>query len=234
MDYRNYIRSSPAGFDGATLETAVYTPLRFTYTTTATGAVGRWSPASLGRSGVASMARVMLQGVIAPGDFVRVIDSSGGTRFDLPASLESSGWFFLGPADTIAVSAAGATRADILVNDLNDPQLQLAQLIEATQALGTSAPAPLTTVASPLAIDAFTRGTFYVTGTAGGATTVDLATVADFGVGARIVLRNATAFAYTIDPFGGQTINGAATLVVPAGGVVSVEAAATQWIALLT
>jgi hypothetical protein len=165
-DYRNYLRSSPAGFDGATPETAVYTPLRFAYSTTSTGPVGRWSPASLGRTGVASMARVMLQGVVDPAvDYVRVIDSSGGTRFDLPASLESSGWFFLGPTDVLAISAPDATRADILINDLNDEQMQGAVSDEVLQSLGSSAPAPIISAANPLAIAGFTRGTFYVTGT---------------------------------------------------------------------
>jgi hypothetical protein len=55
--------------------------------------------------------------------------------------------------------------------------------------------------------------------------------VADFGVGARIVLRNASAFNYTIEPFGAEQINGAANIVLAAGFVASIECAGTQWIA---
>jgi hypothetical protein len=56
--------------------------------------------------------------------------------------------------------------------------------------------------------------------------------VADFGVGARIVLLNSSAANYTVDPDAAETINGAANLVVTAGDTVSIEAAGTQWIAI--
>lgn len=131
-DYRNYIRETVLGFDGTTNETADYTQLRFTWTTPTTTRVGLFPPASLNRvagdpsaPSIASVVRVMLQGTIGPTDEIRVVNSSGQTRFARPASLESSGWMFLGPEDVLAIQAPDATRADILVNDLTDEQLQL-------------------------------------------------------------------------------------------------------------
>ncbi len=106
MDYRNYIRAA-AGFDGATADTAVYTGTRFVFTTPTASAVGRFSPTQLGRRNIASMVRVMLQGVVAPGDVVSVLDASGQVRYTRPASLESSGWMFLGPRDTLTITSAG-------------------------------------------------------------------------------------------------------------------------------
>lgn len=123
-DYRNFIRTAIGGFNGVTVETAVYSQLRQVWTTPTTTAVGRFTPASLNRYNIVSVVRVMLQGVIAPGDAIRVRDSAGQIRFTRAASLETSGWFFMGPEDVLEIEAAGATAADILVNDLTDEQLQ--------------------------------------------------------------------------------------------------------------
>lgn len=123
-DYRNFIRATVGGFDGATLETAAYTQLRQVWTTPTDTRVGRWTPATLNRYNVVSVLRVMLQGVIGPGDAIRVRDSAGQIRFTRPASLETSGWFFMGPEDVLEIEAPAATSADILVNDLTDEQLQ--------------------------------------------------------------------------------------------------------------
>jgi hypothetical protein len=132
-DYRNFTRATVAGFDGSTAETAVYTQTRNVFATPTDTLVGSFSPASLNRVNIASVARVMLQGTVVLGDVIRVRDSSGGIRFTRPASVESSGWFFLGPEDVLEIVSAGATSADILINDLTDPQLQEWILSEITQ-----------------------------------------------------------------------------------------------------
>jgi hypothetical protein len=232
-DYRNYVRTA-AGFDGLTPETATYSGTRFNFTTTTATAVGRFDPTSLGRKNVASACRVMLQGVIAPGDYVRVIDSSGGTRFDVAASLESSGWFFLGPQDTLAISAAGATRADILVNDLSDDQMIQFVQDEVLQGIaGVAAPDPVITATTPYVVAPFDRGTFYLTGTSGAPGDITLTTVTSFGVGARIVFLNDGGAGYTVTCPLGEDINGGPSIAVLPQTAVSIEAAGTQWIAVI-
>lgn len=230
-DYRNYIRTA-AGFNGATVDAAVYSGTRFVFTTPTTSAVGRFTPAILGRENVASIARVAMSGVVAPGDYVRVLDASGATRFELEASVAGTPFFFLNPTDVISVSAAGATAANILVNDLSDDQALTWAQVEAEQVAGSSAPQPLISAAVAIAVAGFGSGTYYITGQSAAPATVTLAAVADFGVGARVVLLNDSAVAYTIDPDGAELINGAANLVIAAGDTVSVEAAGTQWIGI--
>jgi hypothetical protein len=138
--YRVFRREA-AGFDGATAETATYTQLRHVFSTPTTTAVGRFEPSSLNRYNVVSLGRIALEGVIAPGDEIRIVDSSGQTRFTRPASVESSGWFFLLPEDVIEIDAAGATAADIIIDDLTDPQILQAALVE----IGNGAIAPAQT-----------------------------------------------------------------------------------------
>jgi hypothetical protein len=137
-DYRNFIRESVAGFDGTTDEAATYSQLKYVWTTPTTTAVGRFTPAALnrvagtGQPAIVSVVRVMLEGTLGPTDEVRVVDSSGATRFTRAASLESSGWMFMGPEDVLEIEAPDATKADILVNDLTDSDLQAWILSEVT------------------------------------------------------------------------------------------------------
>lgn len=139
---RNYIRATTGGFNATTVDTAVYTQLRTVWTTPTSTLVGVFSPLSLGRTAganapsVPSFARVMLQGVVAPGDQVRIINSAGVVRFTVPASVESSGWFYLAPDDSIGILSAGATSAEILVLDISEDNLPTLALAEVTQAAG--------------------------------------------------------------------------------------------------
>lgn len=128
--YRVFQRTA-AGFDGATAEaTGIYTQLRNVFSTDTTTTVGSFSPASLNRYNVVSLMRIALSGVINPGDEIRVRDALGGVRFTRPASVQSSGWFLVLPDDVIEIEAPDATAADIIVDDLTDPQLLQAAIVE--------------------------------------------------------------------------------------------------------
>ncbi len=231
-DYRVYIRSG--SFNGVTDDSAVYLGNRFVFTTATAGAVGRFTPASLGRVNVASACRVQLSGSIGGGDYVRVLDALGGTRFNVPASKASSGWFFLGPTDVLAISST-ASQAVIVVNDLDDGQLgqfALGEQAEGSAGLQLDAPAPVISAAASVVVPAFQRGTFYITSTHGGATTIDPASVSTFGVGARIVVYNTDATNRLFTPVLGELVNGAANRSVTQNSVLSFEAAGSQWLCL--
>lgn len=133
-DYRNYIRySAEDGFDGTTEETATYAQVKNVWTTTLTSEVGLFSPTDLGRINTPSIARIMLEGTIdSDADHIDVLDSTGAVRFTAPASIVSSGFFFLYPQDSIAIFSSGATKADILIEDLNEERLGTWILTEST------------------------------------------------------------------------------------------------------
>lgn len=122
-DYRVFNRTA-AGFDGTTVETADYTQLGFVWSTTTVTAVGRFTPASLGRNNICSLARVSLEGTITGVDTVDVVSTSGQVRRSVVASLDSSGWLFLLPGDSVSVNAPGATGGTLIVNDLSEAELQ--------------------------------------------------------------------------------------------------------------
>src|SRR5690606_24744942 len=50
-------------------------------------------------------------------------DSVGTVRFERPASLVSSGFFFLQPQDSIRITASGARKANLLIEDVNEERL---------------------------------------------------------------------------------------------------------------
>lgn len=121
-NYRFYIRAA-AGFNNTTGETATYVQSGLVWTTAITGAVGRWSPAKLGRDNVCSLVRVNLEGTVLGSDTVRIYSSNNQIRREVPASLDSSGWLFLTPQDELAIACAGGVQAGILVMDLTPEQV---------------------------------------------------------------------------------------------------------------
>ena len=99
MEYRIYRRASSGGYDGATAESGTYTSARYLYTTDATGVVGLFSAANLGRRDVASRVRVVADRV-APGDTYAVVNAVAGTvRKSATLLTADSDWLLLYPDD---------------------------------------------------------------------------------------------------------------------------------------
>lgn len=123
-NYRHFIRTA-AGCDGATADVGPYTQIGLVWTTANTGAVGLFGPSILGRSDVnnnprtVSIARVCLSGTVLGLNTVEVVNAAGQSRIARPASLDSSGWMWLNPDDSIRVTAAGATGLELFILDLD-------------------------------------------------------------------------------------------------------------------
>lgn len=231
VDYRYYNRNTVGGFNGATVETAIWANVGFEFNTALNTAVGLWTPEKLGRAnGCCSLVMVQFQGTINDGDSVSVIaDPSGQTRRSVPASLDMTPWLFLGPRDKLKINAPNATAAGIMVNDLTDEQLQTWILAQQT---GSPTSEPLVQV-----VDADTN----VNGAAdiiiiaepplGSTINISLADAADVNNG-----RSVTVFRR--NGFGGVTVNAASPIndsneKIPVDGGVNIVKRGGTWDATL-
>ena len=134
-EYRSYIRYAEF-FDGVTPETAVYTQNKVTWTTTTDTEVGVFSPASLGRVNVASMARLAFEGLLTdPHQLILVTTATGTPRYTAPVSRETSGWLYLAPQDHLVLRCSVASKVDILIRDLNGEEIDEYARDEALEAL---------------------------------------------------------------------------------------------------
>lgn len=123
-DYRIYLRTTAAGFDFATPETAIYTQLGFGWTTPTQTAVGIFDPAALGRQReTASLVNIFSDTAAVPGDIVAVISPSGTVRQTAPFRPQGSGWLLALPDDQIGIQSILGRQAELFVNDLDDIQL---------------------------------------------------------------------------------------------------------------
>lgn len=223
---RNYIRATAGGFNATTVDTAVYTQLRTVWTTTTNTLVGVFSPLSLGRTAgnpatspsVPSYARVMLSGVVAPGDQVRVLNSAGVVRYAVDASVVGTEWLYLAPDDSIAIASAGATSAEILVIDFSEDNAATLILAQVTQANGSStsggiAPQSSQNIAATGTIDSF-NGDLVVFVNAAAPATLTLPALGTVALGSTVtVIRTGGAGLPTIvTDIPADQVNGSATV----------------------
>lgn len=237
-DYRVYIRDA-AAFNGATVETAIYAGTGYKFTTATNSAVGIFSPTSIGRFNVASLIQVFSDSALVGGDTVTINASTGVVRQAAVFGPAGSGWLFAEPDDTVRITAVGAGRAEIVVNDLNDDQLSQfvsAQIISAASAF-SFAGTPVVSAANQAPSATLLTGKitpFQMTGLAG--QDLLLPSVSAMSVGSQVVVFNSSANAHTVSPTGADLIDGVNAPFASAAGskiVFYAAGSAIGWIAIV-